>query len=208
MSGNVSSVRTRKPRVVPLTAILFGFIMTVGCGGNRPQIVVTDADCEVFEAVLTDMLTQDEYICFPGLKSNKKILLADRAAPAPHQLTKDSTTYLGKRISPELMGDIVKRTPKKTFPSLKQYTPKNPNILVRDLSNLTGEDWEYGFSDTVAAGARGFVGMSLPGFSRDGQTAFCCFISGPSNHGAAGFCVLKKEDGRWKVIEWHVAFFT
>lgn len=178
------------------TSVLFGFILAAGCGKREPT-PITSVDCEIFEIVLTDLITRDEYVDYPAWREAKKIVVSDK-------IFGFGGISLCGRVSPELLADIMRRNPKGLRQSLRQYNPKNPNILVRDL---TGVDGEFGFSP-VLEGARGYVVPFLPGYSKDGQTACFCFGFGPSPHGAVGFYILKKQDGHWTIVERHAAYLT
>jgi hypothetical protein len=107
-------------------------------------------------------------------------------------------------IPPELLSDYKRRNTKGLRQSLAHWGPKNPNILVRDLTDV---DFDLGLSP-VLAGTRGFVVPSLPGYSKDGQTACLLFGYGPSPHGSAGFYILKKQDQRWAIVERYASNFT
>jgi len=106
----------------PWASILFGFTLAAGCGGPGPN-PVTNVDCEVFETVLADFRMRDEFIGNPVWKEARRIVLDDKTSGFA------DTRVFPKEIPLELIADIVRRNPRRVHHSLKQYTPKNANIL-------------------------------------------------------------------------------
>ena len=185
-----------KPTLAISTSFLVGLILAAGCG-KRPPTPITSVDCEILESVLTDFITRDEYVAFPALRESKKIVVSDKIGGFAEN------AILGW-ISPELVADIRRRNPKGLRQSLGLYNLKNPNILVRDL---TGVDLELGLSP-VLAGTRGCVFPSLPGYSKDGQTACLLFGYGPSAHGSVGFYILRQQNRGWTIVERYATHLT
>ncbi len=56
--------------------------------------------------------------------------------------------------------------------------------------------------------ARGYVETLLPGYSRDGLAALVVFTFGPTAHGAVGYYLLRKVEGRWVIIERSIGYFS
>lgn len=190
----------------PWAPILLGFLLGVGCGfllgagfvGRGPTLasdVITNVDYEIFDTVLSDFLTRDEDLPYPARAEAKALVLGDTTASFVEP------TYLPKDVSPDLVSDMMSRNPKRVRHTLRQYRPKDPNILVRDV---TGVDSELGNSG-VLYGTRGFVSLALPGYSKDGQMALCGFGYGPSPHGMACFYLLRKQD-RIRTVVKHSKF--
>jgi len=112
-------------------------------------------------------------------------------------------SFREKGISSEIRDDLLSRNPTGKRFILARYQPSNPNILLRDLSQI---DQDLGFS-TQFPKARGFVESSLPGYSRDGSTAVVLFSFGQTPHGAIGHYLLSKKYGHWEIDDRLLGYF-
>ncbi len=90
--------------------------------------------------------------------------------------------------------DLLRRNCQEVSLSTLKFT--SPLILLMD-----GAKAKTSFFGRcgVAAKAKGWVKVMLPGYSDDGTRAVLRFFDGPSPHGAAGTYFLAKKDGVWKV---------
>ena len=83
-------------------------------------------------------------------------------------------------------------------------THRTRYIIVRGLSQIdTTLEFCFQFPK-----ARGYVETLLPGYSRDGLTALVVFSFGPTVHGAVGYYLLRKVEGRRVIIERSIGYFS
>ncbi|MFI5459883.1 MAG: hypothetical protein ACHRXM_31060 [Isosphaerales bacterium] len=200
----IVSVLLSRESLVTLVLCLGG--LGAGCGRQlapRPdrsrQDQGSNADHEIFDIVLSDMIGNKEFNPAVGGRSIKKSQVVLEAATyggvSDHflsHLSNDPT----KAIPSEIRVDLLRRNPKGERYSLASYHPSNANILISDLSRV---DLDLGFAE-VFPDARGYVQPYLPGYSRDGQSALFLFGFGPTSHGAVGYYLLNRESGRWEIV--------
>ena len=84
-------------------------------------------------------------------------------------------------------------------------SPKNPDILVRDLEKAFGEgDDPIGVFLKKYPTAWGYVWAYPPGYSKDGKWALVVFEGGPNgSHGLDWKYMLTRERNRWLVVWRH-----
>ncbi len=172
-----------------------------------PQPRSVSVDHEIYDVVLTDLLEYQEFdpATHGGGVKKTKIVLSDTSEG---QLDDDFILhgfYAGqeKDVPSDVRRDLPRRNPERTRYSLTGYRPSNPSILLRDLSHSRGFEFGDEFPD-----ARGYVVPHLPGYSEDGRTAVFLFSFGPTAHGAVGFYLLRKENGRWEIVLRHLGYFA
>jgi hypothetical protein len=192
---------------VAILALLIAGIVEVSRG---PVVIVevapppesSNPDHDIFDVVLSDLIDNEKF--------DSAVDSSDFALPKKPQIVLADTTYgqvIGsgllhldpdntrREIPPDIQDDLMRRNPKLRRYTLPHYHPSNPNILVRDLSKV---DLDLGFAAQFP-NARGYVEPFLPGYSRDGQTAYFRFFFGPPRRSAMGFYLLKKVKGRWEI---------
>jgi hypothetical protein len=104
-----------------------------------------------------------------------------------------------RKIPAGVLSDFYRRNRVRSL-SLADFRPANPNVLVRDLDGLFGRD-PFGFERRYTK-AWGYVRPHLPGYSKDGDSAFVIFDGGPNGmHGLNWYYMLGWEGGRW-VVRW------
>ena len=183
----------------------------------RPPLVIVELarppesinpDHDIFDLVLADLIENPEFRPATGGRGVKKhqVVLGRTtnvgSGNVPLSRTDIGTSIQEKGIALEIENHLRDRNPKQTRYVLADYRPSNPNILVRDLSDL---DRDMGF-DSKYPDARGYVETWLPGYSRDGQTALLYFTFGPTAHGAVGCFVLRKTNGSWKISDRRIGY--
>ncbi len=171
-----------------------------------PQPLSASVDHDIFDIVVADLLDNEEFDPAVGGRrvAKSEIVLGDTTARGSSNAGVNLDSWIReKKISRDVLDDLLARNPNGRRYSLARYYPSNPNILVRTLSRV---DMDLGFSFQFPK-ARGYVETRLPGYSRDGLTALVSFSFGPTAHGAVGFYLLKKVAGRWEIIERSIGYF-
>jgi hypothetical protein len=170
-----------------------------------PQPLRANVDHEIFDIVLTDLLSNNEFYASPD-KDGKVLVICTKLSRKGYPL--DARNFRGKvgtmlhdlKLDDEIVENLNNRNPSKVRFLLDDYKPSNPSIVVRDLDK---EPDGYG---ALGFGGPSWVMPLLPGYSKDGQTALLSFSFGPTMHGSVGYYLLKKEKGRWEIVEkelWH-----
>jgi hypothetical protein len=157
-----------------------------------------NADHDVFDVVLSDMLANTEFGPQDGtIASRFQIVFDDKTYGwVTSDRLQDVLGARTKDVPAEAQADLVDRNPETKGYSLAQYRPSNPNILVQHMS----ADLQFNHFDRQFPGARGYILPLLPGYSRDGRMSLFYFYFGPTPHGAAGYYLLRKVNGRWEPI--------
>jgi hypothetical protein len=165
-----------------------------------PQPLSASTDHDLFDIVLGDLIANPDFDPAVGGRGVAKpgIVLGDTTRRGFRNAGFHFESWVvEKKVSPDVLEDLMARNRHGMRYSLARYRPSDPNILVRDLRQV---DTDLGFSAQIPK-ARGYVETHLPGYSRDGLTALLPFTFGPTPHGAGGCYVLKKVKGRWDIIE-------
>jgi hypothetical protein len=160
-------------------------------------------DHDVFDVVLLDLIDNPEFdpATHDGNVVKRAIIMGEITRPGLSYQRLQSMGldrwFAEKRLPPEVTANLLARNPVKKRFHLADYHPADPSILVRDVSR------DYDIMDFGAdfRFVRGYAECSLPGYSRDGQTAVICFWWGPTAHGAGGCYILRKSRGCWNVSE-------
>lgn len=168
---------------------------------------IDQEDHLVLETVLTDLLTYEK---FDPLGAGESHIVLD------FQTGADSFYLSQNQIAGELRGEQAVSDSlgpalsgrNKVSVSLAEFKPANPNILVRDLSDLEQGIGFWQAFRTAYPQAKGFVTAWLPVYSKDGKAAVLRFWFGPTDHGAAGTYLLVKEQGTWKVAWRDLAYYA
>jgi hypothetical protein len=187
-------------------------IMAGGCGKESPPLAYPDGpdqanrDHEIFDIVLSDLIDYEEFDPAVGGRGVNKsqIVLSDTTLKQrfSDRLLDGRPCNLPKEIPSEIWADLIRRNAQGKRYSLARYHPSNPHILVRDLSQTDLDGFGGVFPD-----ARGYVELSLPGYSRGGQTALFHFTFGPTPHGAVGDYLLSRVKGRWEIVGRFIGYF-
>jgi hypothetical protein len=160
-----------------------------------------NVDHEIFDIVLSDLLRNEEFVQF-GKDEKKQVILDSRSEEGYGMKSVDDSdlkeTLQEKAIDPEIVEDFHARNARRIRFDLTGYKPSNPDILVQELkdprlSRFSLPRW---------------VQASLPAYSKDGTIALFRFGFGPSAHGAEGFYLLKKANGRWEIVERKLFYFA
>ena len=159
--------------------------------GPAPPPLWSNTDSDLFNVVLSDIVDSHEI----GPKA--QIVCSNRPPRMPPRHLKEVLGDEIKDVPGEVRDDVLRRNPEETGYSLSRYQPSNPNILVQDMRVILQADLPF---DRQFPNAVGYIGPFLPGYSRDGRTALFYFNFGPSGHGAAGYYLLRKVEGRWEII--------
>jgi hypothetical protein len=186
----------------------------------RPPVVIVEvarppassnSDYDVFDVVLSDLIDNKEFEPATGGRQAEKpqIVFGDTTRVGFGKAGVNRVGGLGdwmreKRIPLEVTNDLMSRNPPGKRYILAGYRPSNPNILVRDLTQV---DQDLGFSSQFPR-ARGYVESCLPGYSRDGSAVLVPFKFGPTPHGAIGCYYLSKVNGRWEIVERLLGYFN
>lgn len=167
----------------------------------------TTADHDVFDVVLTDLIVNKEFDAAvgPGGAARTQIVFADTTLRGIGRLGFSLETWArDKKVPKDLTTEFLRRNPVKTRYIFNRYRPSNPNILLRDLRLV---DTDFTFAGQFPT-ARGYVQSHMPAYTRDGLTAFVSFAFGPTPHGAGGWYLLKKVNGRWKIVEREIGYYS
>ncbi len=120
-------------------------------------------------------------------------------------VTREFLSFFGwpwdNKVPDEVLDDLVERNPRGVRYELVDYRPGSKDISVTFLNDdeLAG-DYRLRFP-----GACGYVVPHLPGYSKDGKTAFFHFSIPPlGEHPGWGFYLLEKTEGRWTIARKHV----
>ena len=183
-----------------------------GVDAGEAEPIVADTDLDLIELVLVDLFDFDEFQ--PGVRrigNNATIILSNRTNGPSFYISDDQ---LGgeeypdndKPVPPDISADLRRRNQNESL-SLSNFKPKNPNILVEDMSdnNRRRQSTEFG---KRFPGAKGYVKVWLPGYSKDGKTAVVRMWIGPTVHGATATYLLVKQDGRWSVKWRKTAYYS
>lgn len=170
---------------------------------TQPRSANTDHD--LFDIVLTDLIdNKDFYPATVGRGVEKRqIVFGNMTEVGLTHVEWLQDKWIGeKNVASEIKDDLLSRNPRYKRFILAHYQPSNPDILVRDLSQI---DQGVGFTSQYPK-ARGYVEANLPGYSRDGRTAVVLFTSGPRAHPDLGYAdtgtyLLRKLKGRWEIVE-------
>jgi hypothetical protein len=212
-----SSGRIDLERVLASTAgrlICCLCIVICGCSGksgpapNSSGIAANPPDDDgVFDVVLRDLTANSDFNdgLSPDERRIRVIVLDDRSAgEMSRRLLRDECAIPGKQVPLDLRSDLVSRNSKGSERSLRGYSPRTPNVIVRDLSKA---DLDLGFLKAFP-GARGYVRAFQPGYSRDGKSALFAYFFGPNPHTAIGYYLIDKVDGEWKVRWRQLVYFN
>jgi hypothetical protein len=158
-----------------------------------------NTDHDIFDIALTDLIENKEFGIVGGGTVPRKfqMLIGHRTyGPLTTRRLEAALADHVKDVPAEIVADLVHRNPERNGYSLARYQPSNPDIVVEDTDGLPlMVDFERLFPK-----ARGCVLPFLPGYSRDGHMSLFFFACEPSLHGAAGYYLLRKVNGRWEII--------
>ena len=178
----------------------------VGLADADPTGSSTDFD--LIEIVLVDLMGFNEFRPATADLAGKqsKVVLDEKACGLSGDISDGILNYESNPevVPHEIAADPRRRNPKERI-LFSGFKPKNPNILVGDLSGINwylSFDFEKKFPD-----AKGYVSAWLPGYSKDGNTAVVKVVFGPTAHGATATYLLINQDGRWKVKWRTTAYF-
>ena len=199
--------------VIALIAIL----IAVYCWVFRAELLVVEpaapprqasTDYDLFDIVLLELIENSDFFGEGALSrgaGKSQIVFGDTTLPGPSEFRWPLKYWMTERNVPlDLAEELLRRNPSKKRFVLPNYQPSSPNILVRDLTRV---DEDIGFL-TQFPDARGYVKAFLPAYSPDGRSALVVFFFGPTPHGAAGLYFLRKTNGRWRIVERRIGYFT
>lgn len=157
----------------------------------------TAADQEIIELVAASLIVDSEFIPnAPKSDRYDSIILSDRTVeflPTRFQCLERSE---GRKISAEAKQSLFHRN--KASVSIDNAGPKNSAILVEKVSRELQQMLEV--PDHLSGRMpRGVVSVSLPGYSKDGNSAVICIGFVWSKHGASGVFYLDRFDGAWRI---------
>ena len=192
---------------VVLTAVLAGCLVGLFRGVGwfptpnefAPQPTRANADHDVFDVVISDLLTTADFDPVGVSRGPKPYQIVFGDQTYGRVTSRRLTEVLGDRtkdVPAEIQADLVSRNPDSKGYLLARYRPSNPNILVRDMRGVD----KFSKFDLQFPGAKGYVLPMLPGYSLDGRMALFYFYFGPTSHGAAGYYLLRKANGRWEIV--------
>jgi len=190
--------------------VLVVHLVPAGCAAP-PDAPGRSTDFELIELVLVDLIDFKEFHSLTGRDGKKsQIVLSDQTIGSSgflsdDQLSSESYPEKDKLVPPDIGADLRRRNPKEPI-SLSAFNPKNPNIIVEDLSDIDGKD-DAAF-EKKHPDARGYVEAWMPGYSEDGRTAVVRVLFGPTPHAATATYMLVKQDGRWKVKWRKTAYYV
>lgn len=189
------SVRLLMLLVASVALVIGGFLWLVQLGAVReelaPQPLSASVDHEILDIVLGDLINNPEFI--NPYPTKTQIVVGDRTPRGYGDAGNELERWAREnKVTSDVVDDVASRSPKGICYLLARYQPSNPNILKRKIDVID--------LDTQFPKARGYVETRLPGYSRDGQNALLSFTFGPTPHGAVGFYLLKRVNGRWEII--------
>ena len=168
-------------------------------------------DFDVFDAMLKDLIDNKDFAPATHASNIKKTeifldVLTTGGGGDYSSLKRFVETRKSRPVSLDLFEDFADRNPRKVRFSLVNYHPSSDGVLLRDLSKnelALGMDFSFVFPKT-----RGWLRVALPAYSIDGKQAIIFFEFGPTEHGAKGYYLLRKVDGRWEVIDRQFGYYT
>lgn len=113
---------------------------------------------------------------------------------------------LGEEISAQVVLNEMRRNSKRTV-SLATYRPSGVDVSVVQVAR---DEDELEFAEGISLGRFGrehpdvkaLILAGLPGYSKDGRTAYVSFSYSPGGvHGSGGSMIFRYIDGRW-VVAW------
>ena len=112
------------------------------------------------------------------------------------------------KVAKKLCDNLVERN--KEPVSLAGFRPRNPDVVIRDLSGVDGKRRYLVVKQfkTKFPNARGFVQTWMPGYSQDGNTAIVRFRCGPprdqqNSAGQVGTFLFSRRGDHWEV-QWRM----
>jgi hypothetical protein len=159
--------------------------------------LVRQADLEVMDVVLNDMLKERLFYPIPGPVGDRKTIVDSmtEGSITDNLISRHFGDKDRRRIPSDVREDLVRRNPKLPM-SLEHFKPLNPLIVVSDLSP---SERAGGFLRAHGA-ARGWVKFWAPGYSSDGVATVVIFSCGGfGRHSQVCAVGLARKDGAWKV---------
>jgi hypothetical protein len=188
--------------LVAFVATVIGFWLWV----VRPVEPITEpappkmvnVDHEIYDIVLSDLIENKEFndsIGRPVPKLTKVVFIPRSAGHVTLESLGFFSSHMmqGGKIGPDVQASLAERNPRDRVFSIDDYRPSHPDILVGSIDQFNGGRYPA---------ACGYVIPYLPGYSKDGQTAFFRFSIPPLGyHPGFGLYLLKRIKGRWEIVE-------
>jgi hypothetical protein len=205
--SNIYSVNSR---VGPID--LFQQTNVVMVASTKPD----QRDRDVLEALLVHLRTDSDFK-IPGISSNGTTMVL-------HARTPEKTGFLttvqirsdirNRELPGDALNDLQFRNrpafPPGSYDSVTAYYNDlilGPGIVVANITGVYRKASHPAFREAYPDG-RAWIEAYLPGFSRDGLTAVVRAGVGPSEYGAMLTAVLEKQDNRWFVKWYHIAWYA
>lgn len=185
-----------------VTTVVFAMIITCLLAGNSgakqarrntqspAPVKCTRTDCRVFSAVLNAKLTDSSKTC---------IVQSDTIDGRPWETRKIATAQEHRKDIQPLLDELNRRNGRSCVISYLKTSRKVRLVSSKEIERIFNNGFWPAFYKKYP-GSVGLVTFSLPGYSRDKNTAIVYFshsIGGRAGYGSMIF--LKRVDGRWKL---------
>jgi hypothetical protein len=212
--------RERSFGALTVVPICLSLICAFPLSAAETIVAPDQRDGQVLQALLLHLLNDPKFDLTQNPTNGASILLNTRTPEKTgfiqaHQMHADTR---GQTLPNDPEQDLRRRNSPPnakpdTYDCVAAYYTNltfDTRIIVTELSKIGVQERRRGDFQLLQAYpcARGFVTAYLPGYSRDGNSAFVRAGAGPSAHGATVTALLEKTGNTWTVKWYHVARYA